>query len=126
MKPECVVEVLIGSYGSRERLDEAAKRSLSRIMHHVKNNHVAIISSQRKEETDNNERHHSLIDHLGKSGYGYIHVVGVGQENDKHGRVKRDVTKRRPSRRPLRAHPRYPTPPPIVRVGSLLRCGTDN
>lgn len=80
--------VLIESYGSAERLDEAAARSLSRIMHHAKNNHVAIISSQRAGAPDNNDRHHSLIGHIKKAGYGHIHMMGVGQEDDEHGKVR--------------------------------------
>lgn len=88
LTPENIRTVLAESYGGKEKLDEAAKKSLSRIMHHVQHNHVAIISSQRAGAADNNERHASLIDHIKKAGYGHIHVMGVGQEDDEHGKVR--------------------------------------
>jgi len=62
----------------RMQLDEAARRSLSRVSEHVKGRNIGIITAHRGEFTaaENNERNKSLGHDIRKHGLGFIHVRG--------------------------------------------------
>jgi hypothetical protein len=75
-----VLDALHGWYGND--FNEALNKSLSRVMQHAKERSIGIISSDRKGQTDDERSlaRRSLISDIKKSGFGYTHVLGVGQE----------------------------------------------
>jgi hypothetical protein len=76
-----VLDALHGWYG--DDFDEALKQSLSRVMQHAKERSIGVISADRQEgqtAPERSEARRNLIGDIKKSGFGYSHVTGVGQE----------------------------------------------
>jgi hypothetical protein len=75
-----VLDSLHQFYG--DGFDEALGRSLSRVMQHAKERSIGVISADRREQTasERSEARRNLIGDIKKSGFGYSHAVGMGQE----------------------------------------------
>jgi hypothetical protein len=65
-----------------ESFSEALGRSLSRVMQHAQERSIGVISADRQGQTSAEKLHarRSLLGDIKKQGFGYTHVLGVGQE----------------------------------------------
>ena len=75
-----VLNALREWYGSQ--FDEALGKSLSRVAQHAQERSIGVISADRQGQTasDKSLARRGLIGDIKKSGFGYTHVLGVGQE----------------------------------------------
>jgi len=88
---ENVREELLHTYGTEEALNEALGRSLARVHKHITSGRpVAFLSASRGERSphENNKAHEELMKHAKAHGFGFQHVLGVGQENTDGGAVR--------------------------------------
>jgi hypothetical protein len=88
---ENVKDELLLTYITEEALNEALGRSLGRVAHHIKAGRpLAFLSASRGERSahENNKAHDELQKHARAHGFGFQHVLGVGQENTDGGHVK--------------------------------------
>lgn len=87
MTKRTMKELLEGAELSEdEQLNEAARRSLGRLMHHVKNHEIGILSASRslsERSPKENEEHTNQLEHAIRSA-GYSHVPVVGRYAEEH------------------------------------------
>jgi hypothetical protein len=77
-----ILDSLENFYGSQ--FSEALSHSLSRVMAHSQEGSIGVVSASRKgnKREQNNAARRQLSQDVQDRGYGYTHVVGVGQEEE--------------------------------------------
>lgn len=78
-----LLDAAIDQNAEKQRMNEAASRSLARVHHHVHGREIGIISAHRGEHTaeENNKAHAELGHDIHKAGYGHIHIKGKYTES---------------------------------------------